>query len=313
MSESAVHSLLFRGREKLNASIQNVEQTQGIRLYSVTTIPLTAVLDQVSKVIPVPSQKVWQQTMLDPATPRGSTSNTQTNTPLTAKQWTALGIAAAAIIATGGGLYAVLKPAAPTPEPDNSASSVILSEGAQAPESNSSDAKRSAEPPTGGDLGTDNEGSTAAPRANKTPNNTPTAPSPNGSGPSKAAPAAKPASTQTPKKKTPKPPKETPASTPTPEAPPIAQQYPTLGSRLRFGSLGGRPLTKKKTTKSTTTLTLSAISNIASLDGAFTSAEQAAITKTVDGPSVGGKPTITIDGTKLNFTFKGNYCYADAK
>ena len=312
---STVTTRLHRARLRIKRDIKN--SSEELRFYTATLGIRAALKTHAGTTIPAPPP--WRSTPTPANNPKTKGPNS--------RQWLAIGASAtAALLVAGIATYALLKPTL-TSQPQDSPA--IARPDAQSPKPDKSPASA----PTSVIARPDAQ----SPKPDKSPasaSETPTAPSPSGSGPSSAAPAAKPKSTPKPKKspasastpvdvlakpaksarpdaQSPKPDKS-PASAP--NTSPTAQpedtpSLPFVNSLLRFGTLSGTPITWRVSARNGTILTATATGTITSLDGAFTSAEQAAITKIIDG----AKPTITIDGSKLNFTFKGSYCYAEAK
>jgi hypothetical protein len=106
-------------------------------------------------------------------------------------------------------------------------------------------------------------------------------------------------------------PKPDPKTTPDPK-PSTPEEYPRMPgvkSLVRFGTIGGSPVIWEVSAKTNTTLTMFALQDISALADVLSAAEQATILATTGGL----RPAITLDGTKLNFEFRGNYCYAEPR
>jgi len=277
MNENAVGSLLFRARDTLNARIQEIERAQDIRLYGVEVLPLGPLLHIASdSLIVAPEVPLFESVVaLDRGEAKQSERSEQLSNSnrITLKQGFTIGAAVALTLATGWFLL----------DRDSAAES---------------------EPPTVSTLTTTETGDETKPQeTDESPRTTgargsdvpsPVAPSP----PSTTGPDNDDRIIFFPENQS-------------PAAPPsdITDDWlvlPDIDSLIYFGSIDGTPLSWRVTDRTATTMTMRAIEEVPTLQGAFTSAEQQAIL----AKSGGSRPTLELDGEKLDFVFIGNLLYA---
>ena len=294
MNENAVRAALFRARETLNVRIEETEETKGIKLYSVTAVPLAKLLKPSIDAIDIPEvpdefrAKGWWQTFK-------STKPTRRMVAL----------ATGAVLLIAGGAFVVSHLSHEDAPAEIAAISALDDDAANAArdtsdqtvstESTEEDTDATETPRRGT---TDQPGSTSSadwPGANGSPGSTSGGSSDTGSSSTwtEIAPSL------------PRPPYP-----PHPLPPPLPIEYPRmpdLSSLVRFGTAGSPPVLWQVTARTDATLTLTALQNVSDVDSMLTVAERA----TIVSQTPGIRPSLELDASKLHFVFTDGYCYAE--
>ena len=283
MTTNAVSALLFRARESLNTRIQEVEETQKIRLYSATTLPLAQAL-----------KEAIQTEIESPVLPMEGTNSipkvaehtaTQISKPILSLKGV-VAISATTFLLLAGGVYALNSN---TSDLDD----VVLSTLDTSYETTQT-AKRSASPNTDPKPSVDD--SPSIPDADGSDKPSPVAPAPL----YEIVPETQDDYEFFIEFTEPTPP--VPPQT-TPEYPPL----PSITSRVRFGMFDGVPVVWEVTARTTTTVTMIATQDIPELDSVLSPAERTAVLNSTNTT----RPTIQVDGYKLNFVIRDGVCYAE--
>lgn|GEM_PF-973637 len=297
-NENAVRALLFRARETLNARIREVEETQEVRLYSASALPLAEVFRQAVKTEVTPPSVPPKTNSAQDVTATTNPSSKKPGSKLTK----ILTIGTTLLLLAGAGTY--LATSRTQPEINTSALAEIARD---------NDSQEEASNPFSADLNSEPRDAEANnPIDNPADDTSASNFSDLGSSnPSPAAPVAQPS----PAPSADSPTESTDAlpvvgnvqSTPTP-LPTEYPRMPEVTSLLRFGTYGDKdlPLTWRVTAKTSTTMSIRPTVEVFSEDITLTSAQRKAIIKTDKGL----RPTFVLDGHKLRFEFKEGYCYA---
>jgi len=284
-SNNAVKALLFRARDTLNVRIQETEKTENIRLYSVNILPLAQVLQEVARneiIPPAPPMDALKASSLSNADGVESVSQ---STKINGYQITAISIATALVVLAGA-VFAINGRTSHEELPLTSTTSVSRDDNDKTEE--------------------EKDILPQPPLEDNSPDS-----SSSGSGSDNPSPVA------------PTPPPQTgntnedeiiieivPSPPPIQPVPPVEYpRLPEVGSVLRFGTLGGAPIMWRVTDRTLTALTITALQDTPSLQGAFSSAEQAAIVSSSNDL----RPIVKLDGSMLDFVLRGNYVYAEAR
>jgi len=282
-TKDAIGALLFRAREALNTRIKEVEKTQNIRLYSVTTLSLSQVLKEAMQTeveLPVARVEATQSASgaIEGTKPLG-------NIPKIIAQY---GVAASLTgsLLLAGGVYALNSN---TPDLDDVALSTL-----DTSHETTQTAKRPASPNTD-----------PKPPADDSPSIS------DADGSDKPSPVA------------PAPLYEIVSETqdnyefsieftdPVPPADPEPisnyPRLPSVNSLVHFGTLEGTSVVWEVTARTETTITLTVLQDLPALDGVLTPAERTAILSSVGTT----RPTIQIDGHKLTFVIRDGVFYAE--
>jgi len=279
-TDNAVRALLFRARETLNEQITKIEKTQNISLYSGTAFPLAHVLKEgagAEVVLPAMIANETKRTF----GPDFALMKQQVAAGMGAKQWLVLGVATLSVVTLIG--YSLNGSGDDTQVTPMSALSVESKEESRANPARNDKPQQSTE-----ESGLED-----------------TLPfTPSGSGSDDPSPVAS------------EPHHEISdliieitdyVPPPAPIPPQEHLRLPEVESYIRFSTIDNEPITWIVTARTQTTITITPIDDLPSTEGIFTSAEQAVILSTTGGT----RPTLTLDGTRLNFVFKGGFCYAE--
>jgi len=283
MDKNAVGGSLFRARETLNARIREVEETQDIHLFGATTLPLMQVLKEAAQAeIEPPVSSVGGAS--DTSGAMRSVASQHKSPMLSLKGVVA--ISATTLLLLAGGVYALNSN---TPDLDDVAVSMLdtsyeTTQTAKRPASPNTDPKPSAD---------DSPSISDADGSDK---------------PSPVAPA--------------------PLYEIVPEtqddceffieftepAPPAPSEVisehlrmPGIGSLVRFGVIEGTFAVWEVTAKTETTLTMAALQDTPVLDSVLSPSERATILNSTGTT----RPTIQLDGYRLNFVIRDGVCYAE--
>jgi len=278
ITETSVTSLLFRARETLNERIQEIERTQKIRLYGTTALPMAEVFrEAISVGVTVPASLAEGASA---ASGLQKSALIKEGLFVSTKQWLALGATAIVLVVAGAGTYFTATDF--TTEDMKPVSELTASE----------ETTRTAQPKPSADEAISDTSDVAG--GDDSSPVTPTSATDNND--------------------------ESyeeheffidyydlPPPIVEPEPPLDHLRLPDVGSLIRFGVSDGISITWAVTAQTSTAVTITALNDLPSTEGIFTSAEQAVILSTTGGI----RPTIQLDGYRLNFVFKGGFCYAE--
>jgi len=289
ITENAVNALLFRARETLNARIQEAERTKQIRMFSTTALPLGQVIqDAATLEVAIPASPIAGAGETIPAS-EGMRVPIE-KIKINATQWVTLGVTSVILLALGG--YAL---ANRTPDGDAAISQIASTEVADIQDTIKAPEKP--EPKDNDEPSTDDDSTLTDPSETGSDDPSPVAPTPHYEIPGNNQNESQEIIIDF-------------IDRPAPPAPTPPIEYPSLpsvGSFLRFGMSDNNSITWRVEVRTQTTITITPIDDLPSTEGIFTSAEQTVILSTTGGI----RPTIQLDGYRLNFVFKGGFCYAE--
>ena len=297
VSPNTVKAHLFQARETLNNRIKEIEEAQGISLYSAHALPLVQIVKEIAQhefVPPAfspqspngfsePKRETKAQGDADAATSR----NTVPKTMLT--------VGATVVILLLGTIgWTSLDRSIDEEPPAVSRLSV-----ADTTSSSSKDEKQSSSETGASPQNEDAPLPSTTTRVEGSGNPSPTAPTqpPSSSEVSNSAPPIV-------EQPVPQPPA---APQPPPEPPPNNPQRPNVGSLVHFGTQNGQPVIWSVTEKTATTFTITALENVSSLGDILTSAQLAVLIPIREGV----RPVVEIDASRVNLTFRDDYIFVE--